>query len=110
MHTPGPWEWEGNPNRDENYYDGPLAVLRGPNGEEICSFGDCTQYYPSQGVEPQPDDARLIAAAPELLEALCELKRLGEHGMTPNPTEWLTFHDKVAQIASAAIAKAEGKP
>lgn len=33
-------------------------------------FGDDTEYYPTQGDPPSPSDAALIAAAPELLEAL----------------------------------------
>ena len=45
-------------------------------------------------------------AAPELLEALQELATLGEQGMKPDPSEWLTFHAKVAALARAAIAKA----
>lgn len=36
-------------------------------------------------------------------EALEQLEELGKEGMKPNPNEWLTFHDKVAQIAHAAL-------
>jgi hypothetical protein len=35
--------------------------------------------------------------------ALRTIKTLGEEGMKPDYTEWLTFHDKVAQIATAAL-------
>lgn len=46
----------------------------------------------------------------ELLAALKEIATLGEHGMAPSYGEWLTFHDKIAQLARAAIARAETPP
>jgi len=50
--------------------------------------------------------AHLMAAAPEMLSALEELAKMGEEGMKPDYNEWLCFHDKVAQVARDAIAKA----
>lgn len=35
--------------------------------------------------------------------ALEKIKALGEHGTPPDYTEWVTFHDKVAQIADEAL-------
>lgn len=35
--------------------------------------------------------------------ALIELATLGEEGMKPDYGEWLTFHDKVAQVARRAL-------
>ena len=52
------------------------------------------EYYPTK-----ESDARLIAAAPELLEALKSCPAL----KTDNP-EWIEFYKK----ASRAVAKAEG--
>jgi len=49
---------------------------------------------------------RLKAVNAQLLEALDELATLGNEGMKPDPKEWITFHDKVAQIAKAAIKAA----
>ncbi len=49
---------------------------------------------------------RLKAINAELVEALEQLAVLGEVGMQPKYDEWITFHDKVAQIARAALAKA----
>jgi len=37
---------------------------------EVCNFGDCERYYPSEGEPPSLPDCRLIAAAPEMLDAL----------------------------------------
>jgi hypothetical protein len=42
----------------------------GPDGAEVMSFGDDEQYYPTEGCPPEEANARLIAAAPDLLEAL----------------------------------------
>lgn len=38
-----------------------------------------------------------------LRKALHELAELGEQGMKPDYREWLTFHDKVAQVARKAL-------
>lgn len=35
--------------------------------------------------------------------ALRQLQTLGKEGMKPDYQEWLTFHDKVAQIAATAL-------
>jgi len=65
------------------------------------------------GSEPSSDEteanARLIAAAPELLEVLKELAALdfGAQIMNDDDTRRIDF---VARRARAAIAKAEGKP
>lgn len=81
-HTPGPWGWD---SRNSNYYlltfarDAPhqiVAELKTPRD----AMGDA--------------DANLIAAAPELLEAL---KLIVSH-----------FGDPL-KVAEAAIAKAEDK-
>ena len=48
-----------------------------------------------------------------LRDALKEIARLGEEGMKPDYNEWLTFHDKIAQIARAALSEeeaGEGRP
>lgn len=44
----------------------------------------------------------------QMRKALTELKTLGERGMKPDYKEWLTFHDKVAAVASAALHKEKG--
>ena len=41
-----------------------------------------------------------------LWEALEELVVLGERGMKPDYNEWITFHDKVAQVARSALGQA----
>ena len=60
--TKGKWRWN---HRQGNR----LAILENEYGSEICNFGDDTNYYPTEGVEPNNEDALLISKAPELLES-----------------------------------------
>lgn len=81
-HTPGPWQIE-------RYQDAISTI--GPIG----SFSIENVSW----LEVSEDDARLIAAAPDLLEAL---KRLLDEN-----DEFLTLQGRI-NLARAAIAKAEG--
>lgn len=80
-HTPGPWA-----------YDGRFTVTIPDIGLGSCSF------------RVQPNDARLIATAPELLDAVKAL-RDGAYGNPSYPVE----NDQIDEAADAAIAKAEGR-
>lgn len=92
-HTPGPWQ-------QVFFSDGiNICVDRdGMTGETVA------QVFPmssaENGVETDAN-ARLIAAAPEMLEALCETTRL---------LEWFAGHDaravEACTAARAALAKA----
>jgi hypothetical protein len=77
-HTPGPWKIGA-------YESGQMAV-DGANGEEVTGFVD-------------PEDARLIAAAPELLDALLAMQAFIEG--EPNAVEPFG-------LIRAALAKATG--
>lgn len=80
-HTPGPWEFDG-PHHN-------IIVWSSPNNR-IC-------FMTSDG--PTEANARLIAAAPDLLEAL------------KNIVNSIEVHDHPAvMMAFDAIAKAEGAP
>ena len=46
-----------------------LAILQNEYGSEICNFGYDTDYYPTEGIEPNKEDSLLISKAPELLES-----------------------------------------
>lgn len=114
-HTPGPWVWvcdkwflkdeEGQAN-DPKYFstfEGELPRIEAVDGsEQVMSFGDCTQYYPTSGCEPNPADRLLIAAAPDLLEALENL--VSAYGGSINAR--LTRHIEQWENASSAIALA----
>lgn len=93
-HTPGPWEvqvsdWYGN-------------VVRGSNGTRVCL--SCSTA-----------NARLIAAAPALLEALEGLVTLVDNSrgldgwhLNDDIAYWDEFEDEVGQ-ANAALASARGE-
>ena len=90
MHTPGPWEFR------KAEQDGVWTIFA--DGSSI--MGDA-QYYP--WVPDNEHDWRLIAAAPELLEALIRMRHWAE-GVQVNYTG-----DHPVAIARAAIAKATGE-
>lgn len=97
-HTPGPWYWcDGEGDDDLPYLTSQTGI--------ICEFGNCREYYPQCGDIPNKSDRRLIAAAPELLEAL-ELLIANVHSCA------CTFPTKEERDAwgkaAAAIAKAKG--
>ena len=87
-HTPGPWAYDRN-----------QETLTGADGAHVMTLGDC---WP-QGGNPNEWDAALIAAAPDLLEALegmmsCFDDGVGEH-----------WSAKELDAARAAIARAKGE-
>ena len=87
-HTPGPWRYEYEPG-----YCGEL--LAEASGTTLAEFV----------TEPSEANARLIAAAPELLEALKLMVEQFTKGSAPS-----TVKDSEARIkAHAAIAKATGE-
>jgi hypothetical protein len=66
----------------------------------ICSFGNDTTYYPSEGEAPRVDDAHLIAAAPDMFEALTAI--MGHFG--PG-----TMDHELFLKGTQALAKARGE-
>lgn len=85
-HTPGPWTIEIPSNGCDRY------IIHGKSFEEICATCLDTEH------EMQAN-ARLIAAAPELLEAC----KMALSCMAPED------NDATARTLRSAIAKAEGK-
>jgi hypothetical protein len=99
MHTKGPWRFED----DADDFDD-MGRFVGADGTIVCSFGDDTTYYPTAGSPPEDADRRLIASAPDLLEALklCAAVCAGE---TINKNGLIA----ALESARAAIAKATGE-
>ena len=86
-HTPGPWSY-----RDDSGY---CAQIDGSNGAVICCFDQ----------DPHDADARLITAAPELLEALKDaINRIKSSLKLLNCDD--EFIDREIAKARSAIAKA----
>jgi hypothetical protein len=82
-HTPGPWKVIA---------EGPWVC--GPVGETVCLM-----QYISGTPTPTPANARLIAAAPELLEACKAMVRATDISAQKEALDYLY----------AVIAKAEGR-
>lgn len=103
-HTPGPWTAEPKAKRG--------AWIKGSTGEwSALACGDTDASANA--------NARLIAAAPELLAALeCQeaidhrseagFDVLKRHGWNSPGNEHLSFEDFVRKLRRAAIAKATG--
>ena len=100
-HTPGPWEF--GPSHSSTGLAGQLVVRPAgefPHGEWVADVGS---MYDDHRVA----NARLIAAAPELLEALKEVTMVLDRifdveDRTPEP-------NSISGRARAAIAKATGQ-
>ena len=94
-HTPTPWEWEwdGKPCGDEHY-----GLLKGQDGVPVLEVDDQTD----ERIVVTAANARLIAAAPDLLEA-CE--RLLKYDATCRDDDCQELNDIRAR-AKDAIAKA----
>jgi hypothetical protein len=88
-HTPGPW-------RLRELADDTLAVY---------GAGEYDIIFPKRGA-PKDANARLIAAAPELLAALERLSWCANHTMYENPDN-LAMQEALTK-SLAAIAKATG--
>lgn len=89
-HTPGPWTLDTVAN-------GWMLVA---NGQDITA----------EAFDATEADARLIAAAPELLEALQSLTRaLAEAGLDTMPGDTMADVRTASEDALATIAKAEGR-
>jgi hypothetical protein len=99
-HTPGPW-FTTRPH-GTIYIE---ARLRGSTLQEVAAVG------PTEAPEQQEANARLIAAAPDLLEALQQLVLINERHnaacetVLGRPLDW---KDDYLDAARAAITKATG--
>ena len=69
QHTPGPWTYQYSPYTTQDGKDIPAFEIHG-EGEKVCDTVE------DQPIEAQEANARLIVAAPELLEALQQCERL----------------------------------
>ena len=99
-HTPGPWAIE---------QDGPWTLVRGYDVElQSEDYPGPLVCTPADNGSTQAN-ARLIAAAPDLLAALLEISRCCDERASfdgdPAMKRWCAA---TSEVARAAIAKAEG--
>ena len=98
-HTPAPWTFvEGFLEEDKKVYD---YWVRDAYGYGICEIG----RRQSQEAEA---NARLIASAPELLEALKVIAETPAGSMTNDSEALRHMHNFMVGVARQAIAKSEG--
>ena len=116
-HTPGPWGAENALSSD--YYN--IRYVTGPNCEQVATIHQREELCNVDKNPPMSQDealanARLIAAAPELLEALKGILNAGSYDddgdfvlYHNNHTEDCDTSDPECLVAAyKAIAKAEG--
>ena len=99
-HTPGPWEQVADSIKSRT---ADCVVVRLP--AQTDRVGD---ESPEQ-IERWDADARLIAAAPELLEALEQIVEVNGPGRIYKLNELGMLVSTMLSIARAAIAKAKGE-
>jgi hypothetical protein len=97
-HTPGPWRWDHESNVGNLIVD--------PERNAVATFQARSHLKWAEQQAEREANARLIAAAPELLEALKGLEQWYDAEVEPPHREF--FNAAIAK-ARAAIAKAEGK-
>jgi hypothetical protein len=103
-HTPGPWH-----TRLDRYGDGVISTCT----EDAEHRQIKTSWTTKNGTEGERDEARanaaLIAAAPEMAEALRELIRVTEDRTEPQIENLRTSYRQAFYDARAALRKAVGE-
>jgi hypothetical protein len=109
QHTRGPWF--ANNNSDHKIYGLPCSEIY--NSTTEIDDGEWIAYVRGTTKNQRESNARLIAAAPELLEALKTFGKFIDdfdvEGMSLNELSLLTaLERKFNELSESAIAKAEG--
>jgi hypothetical protein len=117
-HTPGPWHFSHGRSNHADSTDGVLGAVETVDGWYVCDvWADCVEEH---DYEPEAN-ARLIAAAPDLLAALKEMRDAcaaamrviarheGQTGEFVLELKGAGVADGFGVRANALIAKAEGK-
>lgn len=103
-HTSGPWEAVGNLVRS------PMHQPEGlPRGVQIA---ECMDGYSQPFTEEAKANARLISAAPELLEALIDILHNSAPGYSGDPVIDADFSRRYKQYSEKAlkvVAKVTGE-
>lgn len=96
-HTPGPWSWGENYNG--LYGSGPES--------EVLTYATYEGMWLSH-VDQREANARLIAAAPDLLTTASAILKLAIENKYGKEEELRALVADIASMSSAAIAKATG--
>lgn len=99
-HTPGPWRIDPDFNRDVQTADGAHEIATAEYGKPLCTDAD---YSVPQDFDEAIANARLMAAAPDLLAALQMARSLM---VTVN--NYSTDGASI-RVIDSAIAKATGE-
>ena len=99
-HTPGPWETALSFTADNRII---WDVCLPDGGDMIADLAECGDE------QTQEANARLIAAAPELLEALIELHNYTETSCPKYRSIWTEKEDSLQIKVQTALVKATGQ-
>jgi hypothetical protein len=119
-YTPGPWHVSGTSGREHEVRlltkDGAIPIMGPDPDQEIkrIALVDCqTRFKRGQGWQTECDEreanARLIAAAPELLEALIAVNEILQMTLSFGMGFSDGHEGSPARLAADAIAKATGE-
>lgn len=98
--TPGPWDWYTDPINDVKGLGKSMRFLVGADGQGFA-------HTVGLNAETDVANARLIAAAPELLDALIAVKEVLDFAIGADLVP--PSADGPAAMAAAAISKALGE-
>jgi len=98
QHTPGPWMWDSDPVKGD-----PLNRVR---FRVVARGKTVTQCYYSSSDEQAAHDARLIAAAPELLAALDKINEWCPYATKEDTAARLMALQQIGVLARDAMARA----
>lgn len=113
-HTPGPWTLTHIQGSNFAVQEFKIRGMFGNTPNVYPIFNRDSSAIDGATVHCSPEDARLIAAAPELLEALIDLGDWLAYGLNKAAGAEPTAEDhaaceRVAAKARAAVAKATGR-
>lgn len=114
-HTPGPWKVECGAHEDDFIVTEPTGLtICEPNAPLFADRESFEQVFRVITLKEAKANARLIAAAPELLEALRKADDIAEtldcmDGLTAEGRKAQRLGNKLHELVTKAIAKAEEK-